>query len=160
MTSKFDQIFENIMQDYDRSKVRGGSIVEINPKALKNKEIREKIYREKGEAYLAQLEKMANEKLQLFVSALKTVRPTRADGIAETHVNNWEEADVVNQKYPGLYSAPMTLPVSILQTVTDPSDVMQHPIDSDVVHKPKLDSGKYDDSYNTGKQPKGTRNNK
>lgn len=148
------------MQDYDRSKVRGGSLAAIDSAALKIPQIKDHLVKTKGASYLAQLQKMANDNLVLFVSALKTVRPGRADGIAETPSGNFDEADVVLQKVPGSYSAPMTVPLSILKVVRDPSDIMQQPIPDEFKHKAKEGNEVFDDSYNKGKQPKGTKEGK
>lgn len=158
--SKFITLFENVMQDYDRAKVRGGSLAKIDPAALKIPEIKSRILATKGASYLAQLNKIAHDELILFVSALKTVRPGRADGIAETPSGNFEEADIVQQKVPGSYSSPMTVPLSILIPHRDPSEIMQEPFPDDLVYKPKTGTGVQDDSYNQGKQPKGTKEGK
>lgn len=160
MISKFELMFEDIMRAYDDTKVKGGSVVTVDKEALKNPDIRKEITSKKGQAYLAQLEKMADDGIKLYVSALKIVRPTSAF-IAETHPTNFEEADVVNQKHPGCYSSPMTVPTTILKMIADPSNVMQVPLDKDLEYDNKISKSKIqDDSYNKGEQPEGTRKGK
>lgn len=160
MKSKFTQIFENVMKEYsDNVKVKGGDLAKISASALKIKEIRDNIEAKKGPAYLLQLEKLANENAIFLVSALKRFRPTSSYMSEETgsQSTSFEEADIVIHKVPGFYAAPMSVPVAILEKVRDSSDVTQHPISDDLVAKNRIDKGSVvDDSYNTGKQPKGT----
>ena len=156
MTSRFQQIFENTMEQYTRSMVRGGSIARIDPAALKISEIKSDIIKRKGASYLAQLEKMAKDKTEFLVSALKQVRPTTSYTAQTPSSTQFDEADIVAHKAPGIYSSPMTVPLSILISVTDPVDIMQHPIDDDLVHKPNLGKETIEDYVTSGKQPKGT----
>jgi hypothetical protein len=133
--------------------------VVLDPEALKNDDIRKELTMKKGAPYVAQLDKMANDKQKMYVSALKTLRTT-SGYLSEAPSSHPEEADLVNHSVPGLYTGIMTVPTSILKTVTAAGDIMQEPIDDRYVAKTKLDKGsKLENEYNSGKQPKGTRAN-
>lgn len=158
MESKFIKLFELVKENYDTEKVTPGCFAVLNKTALKDKDIRDTLTRKHGSSFILQLDKLAKDEQVLFVSAMKTHRPSSVY-ISETPPGNFEEADVVNHKVPGLYSNPMTVPVSVLTKIRESGDVMQQTMDDEFVHKPKLGNETQDDSYNKGKQPKGTRKN-
>jgi len=160
LLEKYDveSIFTTIVENLDQSKVHAGSFVLISADALKNEDIRTPLVVKKGESYVAQLEKLANDKQIMYVSALKTVRTT-SGYLSEAPSSHPEEADLTLHKVPGLYTGILTVPVSILIPYRSSSDIMQQPIDDSLVAKTKIDRGTVlDNEYNNGKQPKGTRN--
>lgn len=151
-----ENIINPIVEHYNPASIRGGSFVVIDGKALKNRDIASELIKRRGEGFYQNLTLLANSKQPLYVTALKIVKPTSAY-IAETAPNNFEEADIVIHKTPGLYSSPITVPTSILKPIVDPMFAHQLPIDDSLVHKPKLTKAeKFGDEYNSGKQPKGT----
>lgn len=154
-----ESIFQTIAESCDPNKINPGSFVVLDPEALKNQDIRKDLTVKKGATYLAQLDKMAADKMVMYVSALKTLRTT-SGYLSESPSSHPEEADLVNHKVPGLYTGIISVPCSILKTHTSSSDIMQHPIDDQFVAKTKTDRGSnLENEYNKGKQPKGTINN-
>lgn len=154
-----ESLFQTVLENYDSSKIHPGSFVVLDPELLKNQDIRKELTIKKGATYLAQLDKMAADKHIMFVSALKTLRTT-SGYLSEAPSSHPEEADLVNHKVPGLYTGIITVPCSILKTVTEAGNIMQHPIDDQFVAKVKHEKGAtLDNEYNKGKQPKGTVNN-
>jgi len=152
-----ENIFTPVLEHYDSSSIRGGSFVVICPKMITNPDIKKELIMKRGEEFYNNLSIMAKNKTVLYVSALKIVKPTSAY-IAETSPNNFEEADLVVHKTPGLYYAPITVPTSILKTSVHPMFVNQQPIDSEIVQKNKIvKDQQLDNEYNKGEQPKGTR---
>jgi hypothetical protein len=152
-----ENIFHPVLEHYNPTSIRGGSFVVICPKAVKNPDIRKEIIMKRGEPFYNQLILMSKNKTVLYVSALKIVKPTSAF-MSETAPNNFEEADLVSHKVPGLYYAPITVPTSILTMTVEPMYVMQQPIDPDIVQQNKIvKSQNLDNEYNKGAQPKGTR---
>jgi hypothetical protein len=151
-----DDIFKLVLDHYSPTSIKGGSFVMIDPEALKNPDISKELIMKRGEDWFGNLTILAKNKTILYVSALKTVRPTSAY-IAELPANNFDEADLVVHKTPGLYYAPITVPVSILKMTVDPMYIMQQPIDSDLEQKVKITKAdKLDNEYNKGEQPKGS----
>jgi hypothetical protein len=154
-----DDIFVPLMEHYNPASIRGGSFVVINKEALADPDISKDLKIRRGPEFVKNLEVLANSGQTLFVSALKIVKPSSAY-MAETAPNNFEEADIVVQKVPGLYNSPMTVPTSILKTVVAPNDIYGHPIPDEFSQKTKIEKGRtLDNEYNKGKQPKGTRTN-
>lgn len=148
-----------LLEHYNSASIRGGSFVVIDPEALKNPEISKELKMKRGEEFYKNLEVLAKSAQTLFVSALKIVKPTHAY-IAEIAPNNFEEADLVVQKVPGLYNAPITVPTSILKTIVNPMDIHGHPIPDEFNQKTQITKGQtLDNEYNKGKQPKGTVSN-
>lgn len=153
-----EDIFQPVLEHYNPDSIRGGSFVILDGKALKNPDIKKELIMKRGEPFYNQLLLLAKNETPLYVSALKIVKPTSAY-ISETAPNNFEEADLVSHKVPGLYYAPITVPTSVLRTTTAPMYVMQQPIDPEIVQKNKIvKSQDLDNEYNKGEQPKGTRN--
>lgn len=153
-----ENIFSPVLEHYNSASIRGGSFVVICPKMLSNLDIKRELIMKRGEEFYNNLVLMAKNKTVLYVSALKIVKPTSAY-IAETSPNNFEEADLVTHKTPGLYYAPITVPTSILKTTVNPMFVSQQPIDPDLVQKNRIvKDQELDNEYNKGEQPKGTRN--
>jgi hypothetical protein len=151
------EIFQPVLEHYNPASIRGGSFVVICPKTLKNPDIKKELIMKRGESFYNQLVLMANNKTVLYVSALKIVKPTSAY-MSETAPNNFEEADLVSHKVPGLYYAPITVPTSILKMTVEPMYVMQQPIDPEIVQRNKIvKDEKLENEYNKGEQPKGTR---
>jgi len=149
--SKFTSLYESILESVDVAKVRPQSIVVIDPQALSIKSISDEIIQRKGPSYFAQLQKIATDKIPLYVSALKTVRPVNNVHSSLPTSNDFQEADVVNYK-PGLigiWGAPITVPLSILKTVVDPGNIMQVPTPK---HETEQGVSVGDNSYNQGKQ--------
>lgn len=152
-----ENIFKPVLEHYNSASIRGGSFVVICPKMLANPDIKRELVMKRGEEFYNNLSLMAKNKTVLYVSALKIVKPTSAY-ISETAPNNFEEADLVTHKTPGLYYAPITVPTSILKMTVNPMFVNQQPIDSDLVQKDNtVKSAELDNEYNKGQQPKGTR---
>jgi hypothetical protein len=152
-----EELFQPVLEHYNPTSIRGGSFVVICPKAIKNPDIRKELIMKRGEPFYNQLIFMAKNKTVFYVSALKIVKPTSAF-MSETAPNNFEEADLVSHKVPGLYYAPITVPTSILTMTVEPMYVMQQPIDPDIVQQNKIvKSQNLDNEYNKGAQPKGTR---
>lgn len=153
-----ENIFQPVLEHYNPTSIRGGSFVVICPKALKNPDMKKELVMKRGEPFYNQLLLLAQSQSVFYVSALKIVKPTSAY-IAETAPNNFEEADIVSHKVPGLYYAPLTVPTSILRMTTEPMYVMQQPINPEIVAPDKtVKSQTLDNEYNKGGQPKGTRN--
>lgn len=151
-----ENIFQPVLEHYNSASIRGGSFVVICPKTLNDPDIRKDLMMKRGEEFFNNLVLLANSKTVLYVSALKIVKPT-SSYISETQPNNFEEADLVTHKTPGLYYAPITVPTSILKTTVSPMFVHQQPIDSDLVQKNKIVKGdELENEYNKGGQPKGT----
>lgn len=149
--SKFLELYESVLESVNLDTIRPQSVVVIDPSALKNGEISEDIVQRKGISYLAQLQKMASDQQKLYVSAMKTVRPVNNVHASLGTTNDFQEADVVNY-VPGLlgaWSAPMTLPISILKTVVEPGDMMQQHIPG---QETKQGREVGDNSYNNGEQ--------
>lgn len=149
--SKFLELYETMLESVALGTVRPQSVVVIDPTMIKRKDVADEIIQRKGLSYLAQLQKLANDKVLLYVSAMKTVRPVNNVYATLPTSNDFQEADVINYS-PGLsrsWGAPMTLPVSVLKTVVDPENIMQIPV-------PGKDSPQGqsmgDNSYNNGKQ--------
>ena len=151
-----DSIFQPILEHYNSASIRGGSFVVVDPEALKNEDITKELKMKRGEDFYSNLVLLAKSKKPLYVSALKIVKPT-SSYIAEIAPNNFEEADLVVHTTPGFYHSPITVPTSILKTITDPMYVMQQPIDPSIVQKNRITKSEtLDNEYNKGKQPKGT----
>ena len=149
--SKFLALYESVLESVALGTIRPQSVVVIDPTMIKRKEIADDIIQRKGVTYLAQLQKLANDKALLYVSALKTVRPVNSVYAALPTSNDFQEADVVNYS-PGLsssWNAPMTLPISVLRTIVDPENIMQIPVPGK--ETPQGQSAG-DNSYNDGKQ--------
>lgn len=151
-----ENIFKPVLEHYNPSSIRGGSFVVICPKMLSNEDVKRDLIMKRGEEFYNNLVLMCKNNTVFYVSALKIVKPTSAY-IADTAPNNFEEADLVTHKTPGLYYAPITLPTSILKTTVHPMFVNQAPISDDLVQKNKITkSQEADNEYNRGEQPKGT----
>ena len=149
--AKFLELYESIMESVSLDTIRPQSVVVIDASALKNKTIAEDIVQRKGISYLAQLQQIAKDQQKLYVSALKTVRPVNNVHASLGTSNDFQEADVVNY-VPGLlgaWSAPMTLPISILKTVVASGDMMQQHIPG---KETKQGREVGDNSYNNGEQ--------
>ena len=158
---KYDpvQILDTIIEHYNPASIRGGIFVVIDQNQLSDPDISKELKVKRGPEFFNNLLLLAKKKQPLYVSALKIVKPTSAY-ISEISPNNFEEADVVIHKTPGLYSAPITVPVSILKTIVDPMFAHQLPIDDELSQKSPIVKGQtLDNEYNKGKQPKGTRTN-
>lgn len=149
--SKFLELYESVLESVNLATVRPQSVVVIDPTRIKQKEVADDIIQRKGLSYLAQLQKLANDKVLLYVSALKTVRPVNNVYAALPTSNDFQEADVINYS-PGLSStwhAPMTLPISVLQPVVDPENLMQIPVPGKETPQGQSVG---DNSYNNGEQ--------
>lgn len=154
-----EDILAPVLEHYNPASIRGGSFVVIDPEALSDPDISKELKSKRGGDFYKNLEILAATKQTMFVSALKIVKPTSAY-ISEISPNNFEEADLVVQKVPGLYNSPITVPTSILKTVVNPMDIHGHPIPDEFSQKIRIEKGtELDNEYNKGKQPKGTRNN-
>ncbi len=146
-----------LLEHYNPASIRGGSFVVIDPTALKNPDIAKELKAKRGVEFYNNLALLAKSAQTLYVSALKVVKPTSAY-ISELPANNFEEADLVVQKVPGLYNSPITVPTSILKTIVSPSDVYGHPIPDEFNQKSPIVKGEtLPNEYNKGKQPKGTK---
>lgn len=154
-----EKIISPILEHYNPTSIHGGSFVVIDPKAVKNPDIVKELKMKRGEEFYNNLVFLSKKKQPMYVSALKIVKPSSAY-IAETSPNNFEEADLVSHTAPGLYYAPITVPTSILKTIVDPMFANQLPIDDEFSQKTKITKGDtLENEYNSGKQPKGTREN-
>lgn len=152
-----ENILNPIIEHYNPTSIRGGSFVVIDPKAVKNPDIAKELKMKRGEEFYNNLVFLSKKKQPMYVTALKIVKPTSAY-ISEIAPNNFEEADVVSHRTPGLYYAPITVPTSILKAIVDPMLAHQLPIDDSLVQKTKITKGEtLDNEYNKGEQPKGTR---
>ena len=152
-----ENLLQPVLEHYNPASIRGGSFVVIDPKALKNLDVARSLRSTRGEEFFANLVVLAKSAQPMFVSALKSVKPSSAY-IADTSPNNFEEADLVVQKVPGFYAAPITVPTVILKTIVAPNDIHGHPIPDEFNQKSKETRGDtLDNEYNKGKQPKGTR---
>jgi hypothetical protein len=132
-----DDIFAPLMEHYNSASIRAGSFVVIDKKALADRDIYNDLKIKRGLEFMKNLEVLADSGQTLFVSALKIVKPSSAY-MAETAPNNFEEADIVVQKVPGLYNSPMTVHTSILKTVVSPMDIHGHPIPDEFSQKTKI----------------------
>lgn len=154
-----ENFIKPILEQCDPRTIKGGSFVVIDAKALKNKTIATELVARRGIEFYKNLEVLARTKQTMLVSALKIVKPTSAY-ISETSPNNFEEADLVVQKVPGLYNSPITVPTSILKTVAGSCDIYGHPIPDEFNQKTEIvKTANMDNEYNNGKQPRGTRAN-
>ena len=149
--SKFLELYETVMESVNLTTIRPQTIVVIDPKALEQDVIVNDIIKRKGLSYLAQLKKLAADKFQLYVSALKTVRPVNNVYAALPTSNDFQEADVIDYS-PGLqksWNAPMTLPLSILTPIVSPEDIMQIPVPG---REASYERSEGDNSLNDGGQ--------
>lgn len=156
LLEKYDptDIFEPILEQFDNTSIRGGSFVVVDQKALAKH--KNDIVSRKGEEFFSNVMVLAKEKSPLYVSALKVVKPTNAF-ISELPNKQFEEADLVVHKTPGLYSAPITLPVSVLKQIVDPMFAHQMKPSDDLNQNNKIEkSTTAGNEYNRGEQPKGT----
>jgi hypothetical protein len=148
--TKFEKLFESVMDTYDSARIRPQSIVVIDKDALNTPEIREDLIKRKGPAFFSQLQKMCNDNQNLYVSAMKTIRSVNQIYAASPHTELLE-ADVINY-VPGLigtWGHPLTLPVSILRVSVPPEMIMQVPVPG---HEHETGNSTGDNSYNDGKQ--------
>jgi len=149
--SKFLELYESVLESVTLGTIRPQSVVVIDPEMIKHKDIANDIIQRKGVSYLAQLQKLANDKALLYVSALKTVRPVSNVHAALPTSNDFQEADVINYS-PGLSStwhAPMTLPISVLKSIVEPENIMQIPVPGKETPQGQSTG---DNSYNNGTQ--------
>ena len=149
--SKFLELYNTVLESVNLGTVRPQSVVVIDPTMITRKDIADDIIQRKGITYLAQLQKLAKDKVLLYVSALKTVRPVNNVYASLPTSNDFQEADVINYS-PGLsatWHAPMTLPISVLQTVVDPENIMQIPVPGKETTQGQSIG---DNSYNQGEQ--------
>lgn len=148
--TKFNKLFESVMDAYDVSRIRPQSIVNIDEDALKISEIKEDIIKKRGPNFYQQLQKMAQDKFNLYVSAIKSVRLANQVFAASPN-SEFLEADLINY-VPGLmgtWSQPITVPVSVLKTAVPPELITQVPVKGD---ERKIGKEEGDNSYNKGKQ--------
>ena len=151
-----ETILQPVLENYDPATIRSGSFVVVDPAALKNEDIARPLIAKKGDGFFKNLQLLAHNKQTLYVSALKSVRPATTY-LMGASPDNFEEADIVMHNAPGLYYAPITVPVSILKTIVDPMFIMQLSIDPKFNQKDNSTKGQtLDNEYNNGKQPKGT----
>ena len=154
-----EKILQPLLENYDSTTIKGGDFVVIDPAALQNEDIAKELIQRKGSDYFKNLQILAKRKQPMLVSALKTLRKS-SSYIAGPTSENSEEADLVAHEVPGLYRAPITVPVSIIKRLVASNNIMQFPIDDQFVQKNKETRAEtLPNEYNKGKQPKGTRKN-
>lgn len=129
--------------------------VVIDPKALE--QAKDTIVTRKGHPFYNQLKILAQGQRLLTVSAIKRVNKTSANMTDAASATWEEEADVVQQFNPGSYHSPMSIPLCILKKVSDYNGSFNIPLDPETRGKARGSNEVYDDSYDKGKQPKGTR---
>ncbi len=156
----FDLIYERVMkkllvEDTTDAITAVHDKVVIDPDALEK--VKADLVAKKGQPYFNQLKVLAQGKRLLTVSAIKRVNKTSGNMTDAASGTFTEEADVVQQFNPGSYHSPMSVPLCVLKKVSDYNGSFNIPLDSDTDGSKKNTAGKYDDAYDKGVQPKGTR---
>lgn len=134
METKFDVLFENLLERYQQGGLLIGDRVRFKKDALKLD-----FFKNKGSNFLDIVKACMdpNFDLNLRVSAIKSIRPTTTQnyrGGTESPDNIY--VDIIIEYAPGLYRNPMTVPVEALELQDD--GINTGPVPDSIRRKSKI----------------------
>ena len=134
METKFDVLFENLLERYQQGGFLIGDRVRFKKDALKMD-----FFKDKGQNFLEVVKACMDPKfdLNLRVSAIKSIYPTTSQNYrGGTESPDKIYADVIIEYAPGLYRNPMTVPIEVLELQDD--GINRGPIPDSVKRKSKI----------------------
>jgi hypothetical protein len=117
METKFDVLFENLLERYQQGGLLIGDRVRFRKDALNSD-----FMKNKGQNFIDVVKSCMdpNFDLNLRVSAIKSVYPTTTQNYrGGTESPDKIYADVIVEYAPGLYRTPMTVPIELLEVQDD-----------------------------------------
>jgi len=134
METKFDVLFENLLERYQQSGFIIGDRVRFKKDALSSD-----FMKSKGQNFIDVVKSCMdpNFDLNLRVSAIKSVYPTTTQNYrGGTESPDKIYADVIVEYAPGLYRTPMTVPIELLELQDD--GINTGPVPDSVKRKSKI----------------------
>jgi len=134
METKFDVLFENLLERYQQGGFLIGDRVRFKKDALSSD-----FMKNKGQNFIDVVKSCMdpNFDLNLRISAIKSVYPTTTQNYrGGTESPDRIYADVIVEYAPGLYRTPMTVPIEILELQDD--GINTGPVPDSVKRKSKI----------------------
>jgi hypothetical protein len=134
METKFDVLFENLLEPFQQGGFIIGNRVRFKKDALKSD-----FMKNKGQNFIEVVKSCMdpNFDLNLRISALKSVYPTTTQNYrGGTESPDKIYADVIIEYAPGLYRTPMTVPIELLELQDD--GINTGPVPDSVKRKSKI----------------------
>ena len=135
METKFDVLFENLLERYQQGGFIIGDRVRFKKDALKSD-----FMKDKGQNFIDIVKSCMdpNFDLNLRISAIKSIYPTTTQNYrGGTESPDSIYADVIVEYAPGLYRTPMTVPIEILELQDD--GINTGPVPDSVKRKSKIE---------------------
>lgn len=134
METKFDVLFENLLERYQQGGFLIGDRVRFKKDAL-----RSEFMKNKGQNFIDIVKSCMDPgfDLNLRISAIKSVYPTTTQNYrGGTESPDKIYADVIVEYAPGLYRTPMTVPIELLELQDD--GINTGPVPDSVKRKSKI----------------------
>lgn len=134
METKFDVLFENLLERYQQGGFIIGDRVRFKKDALKSD-----FMKDKGQNFIDVVKSCMDPgfDLNLRISAIKSIYPTTTQNYrGGTESPDKIYADVIVEYAPGLYRTPMTVPIEILELQDD--GINTGPVPDSVRRKSKI----------------------
>ena len=134
METKFDVLFENILERYQQGGLIIGDRVRFKKDALSHA-----FFKDKGQNFLGIVKSCMDPgfDLNLRVSAIKSIYPTTTQNYrGGTESPDKIYADVIVEYAPGLYRTPMTVPIEVLELQDD--GINTGPVPDSIRRKSKI----------------------
>jgi hypothetical protein len=134
METKFDVLFENLLERYQQGGLIIGDRVRFKKDALNHE-----FFKGKGQNFLDIVKSCMdpNFDLNLRVSAIKSIYPTTTQNYrGGTESPDKIYADVIVEYAPGLYRTPMTVPIEVLELQDD--GINTGPVPDSIRRKSKI----------------------
>jgi hypothetical protein len=134
METKFDVLFENLLERYQQGGLIIGDRVRFRKDALKHD-----FFKGKGQNFLDVVKSCMDPSfdLNLRVSAIKSIYPTTTQNYrGGTESPDKIYADVIVEYAPGLYRTPMTVPIEVLELQDD--GINTGPVPDSIRRKSKI----------------------
>ena len=135
METKFDVLFEKLLERYQQGGFIIGDRVRFKKDALKSD-----FMKDKGQNFIDIVKSCMdpNFDLNLRISAIKSIYPTTTQNYrGGTESPDSIYADVIVEYAPGLYRTPMTVPIEILELQDD--GINTGPVPDSVKRKSKIE---------------------
>jgi hypothetical protein len=134
METKFDVLFENLLERYQQGGLIIGDRIRFKKDALSHE-----FFKGKGQNFLDIVKSCMDPgfDLNLRVSAVKSIYPTTTQNYrGGTESPDKIYADVIVEYAPGLYRTPMTVPIEVLELQDD--GINTGPVPDSVRRKSKI----------------------
>jgi hypothetical protein len=134
METKFDVLFENLLERYQQGGFIIGDRVRFKKDALNSD-----FMKSKGQNFIDVVKSCMDPKfdLNLRISAIKSVYPTTTQNYrGGTESPDKIYADIIVEYAPGLYRTPMTVPIELLELQDD--GINTGPVPDSVKRKSKI----------------------